>query len=38
MSSSFWRENVEDSIKNGLIITTAATGIFFTLKAANVKP
>ena len=31
-------ENVEDSIKDGLIITTTTTGIFYVLKAANVKP
>ena len=30
-------KNVEDSIKDGIIITTAATRIFFALKAANVK-
>ena len=38
MSSFDWKKNVEDSIKNGLIITAAATGMFFALKAANVKP
>ena len=31
-------KNVEDSIKDGLIITATITGIFFTVKAANVKP
>ena len=31
-------ENVEDSIKDGLIITATTTGIFYVLKAANVKP
>ena len=31
-------KNIEDSIKDGLIITATATGIFFSLKAANVKP
>ena len=30
-------KNVEDSIKDGLIITITTTGIFFALKAANVK-
>ena len=30
-------KNVEDSIKDGFIVTTRATGIFFGLKAANVK-
>ena len=34
----WWKKNIEDSIKDGLIMTTAATGIFFTLKVANVKP
>ena len=38
MTSFDWKKHVEDSIKDGLIITTVATGIFFTLKAANVKP
>ena len=38
MSSFDWKKNVEDSIKDGLIITAAATGIFFALKAVNVKP
>ena len=37
--SSFDREkNIEDSIKDGLIITTTTTRIFYVLKAANVKP
>ena len=38
MSSFDWKKDVEDSIKDGLIITTAVTGIFFALKAAGVKP
>ena len=38
MSSFDWKKNVEDSIKDRLIITTAATGIFFALKAASIKP
>ena len=38
MTSFDWKKNIEDSIKDGLIITTASTGIFFALKAANVKP
>ena len=38
MSSFNWRKNIEDSIKDGLTITAATTGIFFALKAANVKP
>ena len=37
MSSYDWKKNVEDSIKDGLIITATTTGIFFALKAANVK-
>ena len=31
-------KHIEDSIKNGLIITATTTGIFYTLKVANVKP
>ena len=31
-------KNDEDSIKDGLIITATTTGIFYVLKAANVKP
>ena len=31
-------KNIEDSIKNGLIITVTTKGIFFALKAANEKP
>ena len=31
-------KNIEDSIKDGLIIIIGAAGIFFGLKAANVKP
>ena len=31
-------KNIEDSIKDGLIITATTTGIFYVLKAANVKP
>ena len=38
MSSFDWRKNIEDFIKDGLIITIGAAGIFFGLKAANVKP
>ena len=38
MNSFNWRKNNEDSIKDGLIITATTTGVFFTLKAANVKP
>ena len=38
MSSFDWKKNVEDSIKNILIITATTTGILFALKAANVRP
>ena len=38
MSSFDWKKNIEDSIKDRLIITATTTGILFTLKAANVKP
>ena len=31
-------KNIEDSIKDGLIITAFTTGIFYALKAANAKP
>ena len=37
MSSFDWKKNIEDSIKDGIIITDTTTGIFFALKAANVK-
>ena len=38
MASFDWRKNIEDSIKDGRIITIGAAGIFFGLKAANVNP
>ena len=38
MNSFNWRKNIEDSIQDGLIITATTTGIFYILKAANVKP
>ena len=38
MSSFDWMKNVEDSIKDGVIITATTTALFFVLKAANVKP
>ena len=38
MRSFDWKKNVEDSIKDGLIITATTTGIFYLLKVANVKP
>ena len=31
-------KTIEDSIRDGLIITIGATGIFFRLKATKVKP
>ena len=38
MTSFGWKKNTDDSLRDGLIITMAATGIFLGLKAANVKP
>ena len=38
MTSFDWKKNIEDSTKDGLIITATTTGIFFALKAANVRP
>ena len=38
MASFNWKRNIEDSAKDGLIITITTTGIFYVLKAANVKP
>ena len=38
MSSFDNKKNIEDFIKDGLIITITTTGIFYALKAANVKP
>ena len=38
MSSFDWKKNVEDSIKDGLIITATTTVIFYALKVANLKP
>ena len=32
------KKNIEDSIKDEMIITATTTGIFYALKAANVKP
>ena len=37
MASFNWKRNIEDSVKDGLIITITTTGIFYVLKAANVK-
>ena len=33
-----WKKNIKDSIKDEIIITATTTGIFFALKAANIKP
>ena len=38
MTSFDWRKNIEDSLKEGLIISIEAIGILFRLKAVNVKP
>ena len=38
MASFHWKKNIEDSLKDGLIITIGTAGIFYGLKAANVKP
>ena len=38
MSSFDWKKDIEDSLKDGLIITIEPAGVFFALKAANVKP
>ena len=32
-----WKKNIEDSIKDALIITATTTGIFFVLKAGKRK-
>ena len=38
MSSFDWKKDIEDSIRDALIMTITTTGIFYALKAANVKP
>ena len=38
MVSFNWKKNIEDSLKDGLIIPATTTGIFFALKAASLKP
>ena len=38
MRSFNWEKNTEDSLRDGLIITIGTAEIFFSLKAANVKP
>ena len=37
MSSFDWKKNIEDSLRDGLIITIGATRIFLGLKALGVK-
>ena len=37
MSSFDWKKNIEDFLRDGLIITIGAIRIFFGLKAENVK-
>ena len=38
MASFDWKKSIENSIKDGLIITITTTGILYALKTANVKP
>ena len=38
MTSFSWKKNIEDSLRDGLIIIIGATAVFFGLKATNVKP
>ena len=38
MSSFDWKKNIEDSLKDGLMITLGVAGIFYRLKGANVEP
>ena len=38
MISFDWKKNVEDSIKDGLIVRATITAMFYALKAENVKP
>ena len=38
MSSFNWRKSIVDSLKDGLIITVRAAGIFFGLKTVGAKP
>ena len=38
MGSFDCKKSFEDSLKDGLIITIGAAGIFLVLKAANLKP
>ena len=36
MRSFDWKKNIEDSIKDELIITITTIGIFYVLKAGNI--
>ena len=38
MASFDWKKNIEDSLKDELIITIGVAGIFYGLKTTNVKP
>ena len=38
MASFDRKKSIEDSLKDGLIITIGTAGVFYGLKAANVKP
>ena len=38
MSGFDWKKNLENSIKDRLIITATTTTIFYSQKATNVKP
>ena len=38
LALSHWKKSIKDSIKDRLIITATTTGMFYLLKAANVKP
>ena len=38
MRSFDWKKSIEDSIKDGLIITATTTGIFYVLKMAGMRP
>ena len=38
MASFDWKKSIVDSIKERLIITITTNGIFYALKATNIKP
>ena len=38
MSGFDWKKIIDDSIKDGIIITATTTRIFFALKTVNIKP